>query len=736
MKVLRIDVRGNQVVHTSTILNNMKTRPGVELSQRMINEDVKHLYATGFFQDIRIDIEELTDGVQLIVVVDEKPVIRRIVLEGMEVIKERDLRKDLGLIEGQVLDEFAVKQGLNKIKERYANQGFHFVRVRYRVETDRATKEATVFVTIEEGAKYRVSEVQFTGVQSFKEKQLRKVMKTKPRNLWLFRLGRFRDEKFRDDLDRLTAFYQSSGFLDVRIGHDFEYDDARGKMILKISAEEGKRYVTGQVNVEGVKTLPESEIWQRLAMLPGEIYSQQGLAQEIQSVRDFYHNFGYMDVQIVPDVKINQEQGKVDVTYRVEEGDLYFVDKVKIRGNTKTKDIVIRREIRIQPGEKFDGDAIARSKQRLENLGFFEEVSHGTEPGTAPNRKDIVFQVKEKRTGELSFGAGISSIDQFLGFAELAQRNFDLFNGPRFTGGGQDLSLRARWGTITRNFELSFVEPYLLNKPVSFGLDLYDIRREKRNVDFREERLGFGTTFSRAFAEFLRVGLGYKLEQVELFDLESDAPEIVRLFRGKSWLSRLKLFLKHDTRDNVFFPTKGWLGSLLSELVGSFLGGDEDYYLLQGSFTQYWSFYGGKHVIEWAARLGFADEFGDSPEVPVFDRFFAGGLGTVRGYNFRRVGPIESGSAIGGASMALMNLEYSFPIPYLENFKGAAFVDVGDVERDTYSISFDEFRVSIGPGIKIGTPIGPIAFYNGLPVANRDVEDENGRFEFSLAHPF
>lgn len=736
MKVLRIDVSGNQVVHTSTILNNMKTRPGVELNQRMINEDVKRLYGTGFFQDIRMDVEELADGVHLIVLVDEKPVVRRIVLEGMRVVKERDLRKDLGVIEGQVLDEFAVQQGLNKIKERYAKQGFHFVRVRYRVETDRATKEATVFVTIEEGAKYRVSEIRFSGVQSFKEKRLRKLMKTKPRNLWLFRLGRFRDEKFRDDLDQLAAFYQWNGFLDVRIGHDFEYDEVSGRMVLKIEVEEGKRYVTGEVNVEGVNTLPESEVWQRLTMLPGQIYSQQGLAQEIQTIRDFYHNLGYMAVQISPDVKVNHEQGKVDVTYRIEEGDLHFVDKVKIRGNTKTKDIVIRREVRIRPGDKFDGEAITRSKQRLENLGFFEEVSYETEPGTAPNRKDIIFRVKEKRTGELSFGAGISSIDQFIGFAEIAQRNFDLLNWPRFTGGGQDIALRARWGTITRNFELSFVEPYVWNQPISFGLDLFDIRREKRNVDFREERLGFGTTFSRAFAEFLRVGLGYKLERVELFDIESDAPRTVELFRGKNWLSRLKLFLKHDRRDNVFFPKKGWLASLSSELIGSFLGGDEDYYILQGSFTKYWGFREGKHVIEWSVRLGFADEFGDSEEVPVFDRFFAGGLGTVRGYNFRRVGPIESGSAIGGASMALMNLEYSFEMPYLENFKGAFFVDVGDVERDAYNISLDEFRVSVGPGIKIVTPLGPVAFYYGFPVANRDVEDKNGRFEFSLAHPF
>jgi outer membrane protein insertion porin family len=308
-------------------------------------------------------------------------------------------------------------------------------------------------------------------------------------------------------------------------------------------------------------------------------------------------------------------------------------------------------------------------------------------------------------------------------------------NWPRFTGGGQSIALRGRWGTITRDFSFSFDEPYLFNKPVSFGLDVYDTRTENRNVDFREERMGIGTTFSKAFTDFIRAGLGYKIENVELFDIESDASPDVRLFEGDNFLSRLRAFLNRDTRDNVFFPTRGWVAGISGELIGTFLGGDEDYYILQASSTKYWSFGDPKHVIEWRVRLGAADDLG-SDQVPVFDRFFAGGFGTVRGYNYRRVGPIEGGSAIGGATMVIVNLEYTFPIPYLENFKGAAFVDAGDIERDSYDLDFGEFRVSIGPGIKINTPIGPLAFYYGLPIANRDVEDKNGRFEFSLSRSF
>jgi len=735
LRILRVDVRGNQVVSTQTILNKMKTQPGTELTQQAVNDDIKRLYATGFFQDIRIDVEEVTEGVRLMVVVEEKPIIRRIVIQGNQAIPERQIRNDLNLIEGQILDEFAVKEGVQKVQERYTNKGFQFVTIRYQVETERGTKEATVVITIDEGAPFRIGEVRFEGVTAFQDKRLRRVVKTKARNPWLLRRGVFREEKFKDDLDRLSAFYQSQGFLDARVAHRFEHDPATKKMRITIQVEEGKRYQAGRVELKGVQLFPASEVWQLLQMLPDTTYSQQNLAQDVERVRNFYYDRGHMDVRMVPDVQLNRETGRVDVTYQIEEGEVYFVDQVKIRGNTKTKDLVIRRELRIRPGDQFEGEKIKRSRERLENLNFFEEVSYDTEPGSAPNRKDILFRVKEKRTGELSFGAGISSIDQFIGFGEIAQRNFDLLNWPRFTGGGQSLSLHGRWGTITRNFELSFVEPYLFHKPVSFGLDLFDVRNENRNVDFREERIGFGTTFSKAFTEYIRAGLGYRLERVELFDISEDAASVVRLFSGKQWLSRVKLFLARDTRNNILFPTKGWVVGASGELVGTFLGGQEDYYILEGYTTKYWNFQEGKHVIEWTSRLGASDDAG-SDAVPVFDRFYAGGLGTVRGFNFRRVGPIEGGSAIGGSTMVISNLEYTFPIPYLENFKAAAFVDVGNVDRRSYRIDFGEFRVSVGPGIKVKTPLGPIAFYYGIPVVNRDTEDKNGRFEFSISRGF
>ncbi|MDP3921539.1 MAG: outer membrane protein assembly factor BamA [Candidatus Omnitrophota bacterium] len=733
-QVTGLEIRGNQIVSTNTILSKIKSQKGEMLSQDTINADIKRLYGTGFFQDIKMELEEETDGYRLIVFVDEKPIVRQVLLEGFTTFKEEKLRKELNIIEGQILDRRLIKQGIEAIRKLYGSKGFKFIDIDSEVDVNAKTKEATIYVRITEGEKYKIESVEFKGATSFEAKKLRKLMKTK-RDRW-YTSGVFKEEQFHKDLERLRFFYQQEGYLDVKVASDFDYDRGEKKIRIVIQVEEGNHYVTGEVKMEGNELFPESEIWEQLEMLPGLTYSQYYLSQDVERIRKYYHERGYLDARIIPDIRLNRDSGKVDVYYKLQEGDLHFVEKVVIRGNTKTKDIVIRRELRVQPGSRFDGTQIDKSKQRLENLGFFEEVTYDTEPvAGATNRKDLIFRVKEKRTGELSFGGGVSSIDRFVGFAEISQKNFDWLNWPRFTGGGQSLSLKARIGSYSKDFRLSFVEPYVFNRPVSFGADLFNVRQDNRNTDFDEERRGIALTISRMFKDVFRLGTGYTLERVELDDISDDAPTIVRDFSGTNWLSRWRAFTSYDTRDNVFNPTRGMIVNFSGDLVGGVLAGDQDFYVLQTSLTQYWKFFK-KHILELKLHLGTASEYGDSEDVPVFDRFYAGGLGTVRGFNYRRVGPIEAGDAVGGETLAVGNLEYTFPIPYLDAFRGAAFIDVGHVNENAYEIDPSEFSVSIGPGVKIKTPIGPVAFYYGLPIANKDVEDTSGRLEFSLSRGF
>lgn len=733
-KVVAVEILGNQVISTQTILTKMRTRKGAILRQQMINEDIKRLYATRYFEDIQIKLEDLADGYKLYVTVTEKPVIKEIQISGHTVFKDEKLRKALALVEGEVIDENKLREGVEEIRKLYAKKGFRFIEVKSDVQKDSGSGQATIKILIEEGKKYKIGKVVFEGNTRFKSKELLKLMKNRPKKWFMF--GTFKEDEFDQDLERIYYQYQKEGYLDVKVAPEFEYNEEKQLMTVKILIQEGASYLTGEVKFKGNQLFPESELWQELEMLPGLTYSQYYIAEDVEKLRSFYNERGYMDARIIPDTNLNKDTGKVDVSYEIIEGDLYFVDKVVVRGNTKTRDQVIRRELRIRPGDRFDGAKIKKSKERLDNLNYFEEVTYDTVPSdTEPNRKDLVFRVKEKRTGELSFGGGISSVDRFLGFAEISQKNFDLINFPRFTGGGQSISLRARVGTISRHFAFSFVEPYLFGRPYAFGLDIYNTFRDNTNVHFDESRTGAGFTISRLIKDVFRVGGGYTMENVKLKNLSSDAPQTVRDFEGDTLLSRLKSFTTYDSRDNYFNPTKGSQAGINAELVGTFLGGDADYYILGANYTKFVQLWK-KHILEGGVRLGMSDALGGSNEVPVFDRFFAGGLGSVRGFNYRRVSPIENGEAVGGQSLVVVNLDYTFPVPFLDIMRGVVFIDAGNVNRDTFKVNFSDFSTSVGPGVKIKTPLGPIALYYGYPIFNKDTENENGRFEFSLSRGF
>ena len=352
-KVVAMDVRGNRIVSTNTILSKIQTKQGLALKQQTINEDIKRLYATGFFEDVRLEVEELPDGYKLIVEVDEKPIVKQILIEGVTSFKEDKIRKTLGVIEGQILDRKAVKKGEEEIRKLYANKGFRFVDIQTSLNMDPQTKEAVITIKVFEGKKYKITKISFEGEKAFKAKQLRKLMKTKEKVWFLF--GTFKEGDFEKDLEKISFFYQKEGYLDVKVSPEFSYDKDKNTIQILIKVEEGPHYVTGEIKFKGNTLFPESELWQQLEMLPGLTYSQFYVAQDIEKIRQFYSSEGYVEARVVPDVKLRHDSNKVDITYEIQEGDLYFVEKVQIRGNTKTRDKVIRRELRIRPGERFDG---------------------------------------------------------------------------------------------------------------------------------------------------------------------------------------------------------------------------------------------------------------------------------------------------------------------------------------------------------------------------------------------
>jgi len=401
-------------------------------------------------------------------------------------------------------------------------------------------------------------------------------------------------------------------------------------------------------------------------------------------------------------------------------------------------DVVIRRELRIHPGDKFEWYKVDRSRQRLDNLGYFGEIDFEVQPTEEKNKEDLVVRVKEAKTGEFSIGAGYSSVDEFIGLVELSQRNFDLTNPPTFTGGGQRISLRAEMGTTRNDYELSFTEPWLFGYPYLFGLDLYQHTREReRDVGYAwdEKRRGFSLRFGKEISEYNSVYLRTRFDKVEISDVADDVSSELKAEEGEKNLHGIRLNFVRDTRDSAFNPTKGYYMSLGIENLGGFIGGDVDLIRYTDNFGFYYPVWN-NWVLNLRLQSGIIDTYGDTDRVPVYERFFAGGAYTIRGYDERSVGPKDSVSKdpIGGEAMLVGNVELTFPL--YENIKGAFFYDVGNVWEDKSDFGSGGYKSSVGIGVRLKTRLGPIQLDYGYPLNKGEGVPSSGKVHFSMGHRF
>ena len=531
----------------------------------------------------------------------------------------------------------------------------------------------------------------------------------------------------------MKVFYWQEGYADIEVTPDIHYDADKQRMYISLNIAEGKKYLTGQIKIIGNKLFPSEEIKEQLEMTTGNVFSEYSLRQDISRIQEYYFARGYIFTETSSDKTVRRDTGVVDIIYKITEGELAYVDKIKIEGNLKTKDIVIRRELKIKPGDKFDGEKLQRSKERLYNLGYFEEVAYDIGPGSTAEKKDLTISVKEKKTGEFSFGGGYSSVDQFVGFVQLSQINFDLFNFPTFTGGGQDLSIRGEFGQRRKRYSLSFTEPWIFDRPISFGFDVYDRVHTWENYD--EERQGGDVRLGKRFGEYSSAGLMYKGEKVIIDNVPITAPPAIRSERGSNMINSLTFTFGRDTRDNIYVPTKGIVISGIGRYAGGFLAGEKDFYELTGLVSTYFS-YLKRFVLNLKVRIGTVKRYDDTPTVPISERFFAGGADTIRGYGERMVGPPDTGgSPLGGNSMFIFNAELTFPV--IEVIKGAVFYDTGNIWRDSYYMKFDDLVSGVGVGVRVKTPIGPVKLDYGYGLNYRDWEtDKNGQFYFSMTRGF
>jgi len=736
--VTAVRTRNNRVISTETILSRIKVRPGDRFNQEALNDDLRRLYATEFFSDVAIDVEGYQDGLAVTFIVEEKAVINQIVFEGNAAFRENKLKAAMKSKVDDMLNMAILAQDMTDIKDLYVKKGYPLVEVNYEIDMNKAENKARIIIKINEKTRVKITRVDIAGNKAIKSGVIRKMLGTKP--AWLFNAGVFKDDVLQDDVDRIRSLYDDKGYLDVRVDPQVDFSEDRKTIVVDFNITEGKQYMVGAVVVTGDILLPEKDVRAKIMIKPGKPFSNKSLRMDLAEIKSYYYRYGYMNAVIDVDRTLNPTTGDIDVTFLIDPKNPVTVGMIDIRGNTKTRDIVVRRELRIYPGERFDGDKIRRSKERLYNLGFFEDILFDTEPTENPDVMNLAVTVKESKTGEFSFGGGYSSIDQLIGFVAITQKNFDILNFPSFMGGGQQLNIRADIGMVRNNFSVGWQDPWIFGFPYLFGFDAYRQSHDE-NTDvgwpYNEVRTGFDARLGKEFTEHFRGDLVYRLENIVIGDIVDNASQDLLDEEGTKNVSSLTLELTYDTRDNIYNPKRGFIVAGSLQNAGGFLLGDRSFVKGTGTAACYFSFFN-ILVLELKVRGGLSNAYGNTDEVPIYERFFAGGANTIRGYKERRVGPRDSGSdePIGGEAITVGNAELTFPI-YEGLIKGAVFYDIGNVWRRAEEFMVGgNYKSGAGVGVRVKTPIGPVKLDYGYPLEKHEGESKWGELYFSMSHGF
>lgn len=734
-----IAVRNNRAISAETILTKVKTKIGDAFSQIVLNEDLKRLYATDFFTDVSIDVESYEDGLKVTFVVEEKSVISDITFKGNKAFTAQKLKQAMKSKPDEMLNMSLLAQDMAEIRSMYIKKGYPTVDIKHELEVDKDLNKTRIVIVMEEKTRIRVTKVSVTGNTHLKTPKIIKILGTKP--AWLLNPGIFKEDVLEEDVDKIKSLYDDIGYLDVEVSPKLDYSADGTQLYVTFEVKEGKEYLIGNIDIKGNIVLTEKEIRSKLKMKTGKPFSRFKMREDMLAVRDLYYLHGYMDAVIDVDQNVNPSTGSMDITYSIDAREVVYVGKIYIRGNTKTREIIIRRELRLYPGDKFNGAKIKRSKERLYNLGLFEDISFDTEPSQVPHVHNLIVNVKETKTGEFSFGGGYSSVDQFLGFAEISQRNFDILNFPTFTGGGQNLVIRAEVGMVRQDYNIGWVDPWILGWPYLFGFDLYrtsHVRQTDIGWAYDETRMGGDVKLGKELTEYMRLDGMYRLESIHIGAVPDYASGSFKDEAGTNTISAISAQLTQDTRDNIYNPMRGYIASGSIEDAGGIFCGDKNYVKGTATLAIYFTFFD-KFTTELKGRAGWSTPYGDSARVPIYERFFAGGANTIRGYRERKVGPRDAGSdePIGGEALLIGNAELTFPI-YEKILKGAIFYDVGNVwekSRD-FLAGGEPYKSGVGVGIRVNTPVGPFRLDWGYPLTENHSDDKEGEFYFSISRGF
>lgn len=722
-RIAKVEFKGNRRVEKETLLATIQTRPGELTNTVTLRDDLKALYSLGSFTDVKIDVSDTAAGRVVTFLVTEKPSISSIIVRGNRKIKTKKIQEILEIKPYSIASEATIKDAINKVKVMYREKGYYEAEITYQLEPITPT-EVNLILEVAEKGKVYVRQINFQGNKAFSTKELRKVMELKPKNIISIFTDRgiIKQDALERDLEKLSAFYFNHGYIKARVGEPKVEVTAKG-IYITIPIEEGPQYRVGKVDFQGDLLEEPAALQKKLDIGTGKVYSREVIQKDLTTLGDLYADQGYANADISPMLKEHDQDRTVDITFDILKGEKVYFERIEIAGNIKTRDKVIRRELRVYEQELFSASKIKKSTQNLRRLEFFEDVNFSTSPGSAPDKVNLKINVKERPTGQFGVGAGYSTQDRIIGMIEVSQSN--LF------GRGQQLRAQGVLGSLSRRYRLSFTEPYLFDRPLSFGVDAYNW--ERQFIEYTRRSAGGSLRLGHPMRwEYTYLMWMYRYENTNLADLQPySSPILLDAAKIKN-TSATSLTIRRDSRDAIFTPTKGSDNSLSVELAG--LGGDAAFTRLVLDsgwfFPLFWNTVGVVH-----GRIGYMNR-NSWGALPSYERFYLGGIDTIRGYKYAEISPRDptTGERIGGDKFQFINLEWRYPIYKKAGLNGVIFVDSGDVYGSGRSY-FSSMRTSIGTGIRWFSPLGPLRLEWGYNL-NPKSYDRKSAFDFSIGGNF
>jgi outer membrane protein insertion porin family len=718
LRIARIEFKGNRTIEGSAISQGLKSLPGNIFIEADLSADIRTIFGMGYFDDVTAEMTDTPGGKVITFTVVEKPMITEVRIRGNKAVKKDDIEGVMTVRRRQTVNPEKLKADMEKIKALYDSKGFYNAEIAYEI-TKEGERDVGVVVNIVEQGKLFIRNIVFEGNRTFTTKELKNMMTTNEWGIFHFFTdsGVLKQDVLKQDVQKINAFYLNNGFINAQVGEPAIIPE-RGGITIKIPISEGRQFRVGKVAIAGDElATPRAGLLAKLQIVKKDFYDREAVIKDMDYLTQVCNDEGYANAEVLPRTEPREETQTVDVTYEIAKAKLVYFNRIQITGNVKTRDKVIRRELSVVEGDLYSRTKLKNSYMALNRLRYFEEIDFQAEKGPNETLTDVNIRVKEKATGMFSIGAGYSARDHAVATAQVSQQN--LF------GKGQILSLKASLGSRYTLYDLSFTEPWLFDMPLWSKFDLWNLYREydTYNLDTK----GFSATLGYPLWPYVTGYVGYRLSLDNITDVQDIASYYVKQQAGETMSSGVTVSLTRDSTDDNIFPSRGSRNSASVEYTGGPFLGDV-------SYTRYGV------VSSWFFPLPLDTVFGirgrmgavkgnEGKEVPVFERYYLGGISSLRG--LREVGPTDpaTGEVIGGLTMLNFNAEYVFPLIAKAGMKGLVFFDTGNAWNSGYHLG--DMRRTAGVGVRWYSPIGPLRLEWGY-VLDRKEGESPYRWEFTI----